>query len=266
MQSKMERLLPDQEALVLSYCEKWQEIAFSTEPIDRCKVIETIKLIYLLINRSEPIIHFAASPYAALEAVVKLIELPTCVHDTSQMWESLVNQITKHLGFPLYVDLGNEIILALKSQLQSQLGEELKAYVDARFTYLYESPLNSPHNPTGQMDIQIEKQLSQQFKSQFNLLKFLPDYFFHPYASILGELDFCASVLRLNIDKEKWEALQSLFRDCRWIYPFEKVCFICDRPIKLMLNKNYCLHAVGEPALQFADGYKLYSVDGITQI
>jgi hypothetical protein len=46
--------------------------------------------------------------------------------------------------------------------------------------------------------------------------------------------------------------------------PFEKVCFVCERPTKISLDTEYRLHAEGEPAIQFADGYSLYSYHGVT--
>jgi hypothetical protein len=39
---------------------------------------------------------------------------------------------------------------------------------------------------------------------------------------------------------------------------------VCDRPIKLCLNNENLLHAEGEPAIQFADNYSLYSYHGVT--
>jgi hypothetical protein len=39
---------------------------------------------------------------------------------------------------------------------------------------------------------------------------------------------------------------------------------ICDRPIKLSLDDENRLHAEGEPAIQFADGYTLYSYHGVS--
>jgi len=58
--------------------------------------------------------------------------------------------------------------------------------------------------------------------------------------------------------------LQSIMNNCERIVPLEKVCLICDRPTKLSFDSEYRLHAEGEPAILFADGYSLYSYHGIT--
>jgi hypothetical protein len=45
MTSKIERLTPEQEALLPEYRDKWRKIALSTEPIDRQQATEAIKAL-----------------------------------------------------------------------------------------------------------------------------------------------------------------------------------------------------------------------------
>jgi hypothetical protein len=44
-----------------------------------------------------------------------------------------------------------------------------------------------------------------------------------------SEIDFCFSVLQCRHHREKWELWQLLFESCGWIFPFKKICIICDR-------------------------------------
>jgi hypothetical protein len=53
-------------------------------------------------------------------------------------------------------------------------------------------------------------------------------------------------------------------KHCGWIFFFEKIAIVCDRPLKLCFDRENRLHAEAEPALQFADGYSLYSYHGVT--
>ncbi|MEM1394755.1 MAG: DUF6745 domain-containing protein [Cyanobacteria bacterium P01_H01_bin.150] len=48
-----------------------------------------------------------------------------------------------------------------------------------------------------------------------------------------------------------------------YLEAFEDVCIVCDRPSKFSLDSENRLHAEGEPAIQFADGYGLYFYHGI---
>lgn len=65
-----------------------------------------------------------------------------------------------------------------------------------------------------------------------------------------------------NLDE--WLVSQSIIKDCGWILPYENLCIICDRPLHLHLDNENRLHAEGKPAIQFADGYALYSYHGVT--
>nr|WP_199301281.1 hypothetical protein [Trichocoleus sp. FACHB-90] len=61
-----------------------------------------------------------------------------------------------------------------------------------------------------------------------------------------------------------WAVCQSIVNNCGWTFPFEKICFICDRPRILSLDNQQRLHAEGAPAIQFADGYSVYAYHGVT--
>ncbi len=50
-----------------------------------------------------------------------------------------------------------------------------------------------------------------------------------------------------------------------WLgYPFKEICIVCDRPLHLRFDNQNRLHAEGEPAIEFIDGYSLYSYHGVT--
>jgi hypothetical protein len=81
-----------------------------------------------------------------------------------------------------------------------------------------------------------------------------------PEWAILGCMfDFCISVLNVRHDKKKWKVLQDLMQYCSFLFLFEKVCILCDRPVKLSFNRENMLQAEREPALQFTDGYSVYA-------
>ena len=45
-QEKIEKLTPEQEALIPVYRDKWRKIAYSTEPIDKQKAAEAVRNAY----------------------------------------------------------------------------------------------------------------------------------------------------------------------------------------------------------------------------
>lgn len=77
-------------------------------------------------------------------------------------------------------------------------------------------------------------------------------------------LDFLNSVLNLSPFEKEQEVLQNLIEDCGWMIPYKRLCIVCDRPRILKFDSDDRLHAEGEPAVQFTDGFCLYAYHGVT--
>ncbi|MBW4542680.1 MAG: hypothetical protein KME43_26660 [Myxacorys chilensis ATA2-1-KO14] len=75
--------------------------------------------------------------------------------------------------------------------------------------------------------------------------------------------DFYISVLGCECHLEKWQASLDLLQSCGYVYPFEHICFICDRPTRISLDEEGRLHAEGEPAIMFTDGFSVHAYRGI---
>ncbi|WP_293123002.1 DUF6745 domain-containing protein [Microcoleus sp. bin38.metabat.b11b12b14.051] len=81
----------------------------------------------------------------------------------------------------------------------------------------------------------------------------------------LAELWVSAFSIPIAPEAQKlFECLKQIVAKCGWIFPLDDICIVCDRPSALRLDSEYRLHAEGEAALEFADGYKIYSYHGVT--
>ena len=67
----IDKLTPEQEALIPVYRGKWRAIACKTGPIDRKKAAESVKAAYAALGEQEPEIVYSDSPFAALELIVQ---------------------------------------------------------------------------------------------------------------------------------------------------------------------------------------------------
>ncbi len=84
-----------------------------------------------------------------------------------------------------------------------------------------------------------------------------------------GWYDFCFSELKHNRSQE-WKIYQDILENCGRIYAYEEACLICDRvatpqeyrPTLLCFDNQNRLHAEGEPAIEYADGFKVYAHHG----
>lgn len=75
--------------------------------------------------------------------------------------------------------------------------------------------------------------------------------------------DFCISVLNRAYNPTKWQILQDIVMNCGWIFEYVNICVVCDRPTKLLFDNQNRLHAEAEPAIEYADGFKVYAHHGV---
>ncbi|GET38460.1 hypothetical protein MiSe_32180 [Microseira wollei NIES-4236] len=94
--NKIENLIPEQEALIPVYREKWRQIALSSKPIDREKAAEAIKSAYIAIGYKQPRILFFDSPSAAIETIVHNSDLKR------ERGNKLGSQLRRHLDIQLW--------------------------------------------------------------------------------------------------------------------------------------------------------------------
>ncbi|TYQ31140.1 SMI1/KNR4 family protein [Pseudanabaena sp. UWO310] len=74
--------------------------------------------------------------------------------------------------------------------------------------------------------------------------------------------DFSISVLGCDCDLEWWQSSVDIMQNCGYVYPFENICYVCDRPSKILFDENGLAHALGEPAIEYRDGFKIFVCHG----
>lgn len=231
-QRKIEKLTPEQEALIPVYREKWRKIALSTESIDQEKAAEAVKQAYALIGLSEPEVIFCYSPFSALR------------------YFQQSHRFSLWICEKMRAELTTKLCSALRNKLQNQCGEvwmQIESYLESR------------------QFITVSRQLENHLKSNFDIslitLVCIQSEVCNFHAS---KFDFCISALNCTYPQKEWEIFKLLTKNCGWILSSEKACIVCDRPRILSFDNQNRLHAEGAPAIQFADGYSLYAYHGVT--
>ncbi|MBD2006834.1 MULTISPECIES: DUF6745 domain-containing protein [Cyanophyceae] len=229
-QKKIEKLTPEQEALIPLYRDKWRNIAYSTEPIDREKAAEAVKEAYNLIALSEPKIIFCDSPYSA-----------------DNQW---LSKESREFTDDSYGRVSQELEYKLWDKLMGQLWEKMRSYFETEELHTH------LHN-------QVSSKIGMELGFELSIFGYCLDI--EEWSSSGVFIEFCVFVLNLNCTEnlKEWIVFQSIVKNCGWIYPYEKIAIICDRPRVLSLDNQQRLHAEGSPAIQFADGYSLYAYHGV---
>lgn len=238
MTEKITQLTPEQEALIPVYKEKWKAIALSTERINRQKAAEALRDGYAEMNHKKLSIAvedldivFCDSPYAAWSQ--------TRGQERNNWWIVVCSKLSRQLE----TQLGRQIERKLWRKLNRKLNKQL-------------------HQPNGRLGWQLREQLAEQFREKNQPVNSLA--LVHWFFGEACWFDFCITVLGCEHEPRKWETFQSLVENCGWIFLFNNTYFACDRPIKISFDNENQLHAEGEGAIQFVDGYSLYSYHGVT--
>lgn len=240
----------EQEALIPVFTEKWLQIAFSEDKIDRDRAKNTINAAYAFMGYSEPEILF----FENIESIARNIQL---------ILEKKIPNLNKPAREPVLKRIGNKLGKPLSRSfwnLYRQLYRQLCIEISTEYFHLLQTSLG--------LDLDIRKYFdqvygytkyhcSERIKQNLNFynyeLKFissdklknkLQDKFFDSifsnsfYTAHCLFIDYCHEVLDRNCNFVLWDILKPLCADCGlMMIPFQSICLVCDR-YKLPIKKQ----------------------------
>ena len=234
----IDKLTKNQESLLYVYRDKWLKIGLSTKRINRSDAIKRWHKFdkEILGNTQDVPVIFMDSPLSTWIATLYLFNL-------------------------LYGKI--ESILQVESQVRSQVGSQVRSQVRSQVGSQVESQVRSQVG--SQVESQVWSQVGSQVRSQ---VESQVESFIYPYlnnlcwAGYYGFYDFMNKELGIVFNKQKeWNLLMTL-KDLSWIYPFKDFCVISEKPHKINI-KNGLLHCENGMSIEYADGFGVYSLNGV---
>jgi internalin A len=227
-----------------------KRLTLSTRPIDGQKATEAIKVAYATIGLEEPSVIICSSPrdaYLQIFNRLKRDHSQNCSDEYSnrlgknldRKWMSPVGEFASPAVWEHELDRMT-IEPEADSTLRSLMYEWAKSYARSEQT-------NGNVFPGLWLHLAFPEPPTTLFKEI---------YLTESYISSLG----------VNLSQKAQEILRCqklLFEHCGFIFPFEKFCAVCDRPRHLRFDSQNRLHAEGEPAIEFADGWNFYYYHGV---
>jgi hypothetical protein len=191
----------EQFALIQKYRSRWQQGAFSLDPIDRSLVTETLNTAYLLAESDRPTLFFFESPRQAIE----------------------------ELGFPI-----NRTPIALVNIAGPIIQQVRAQFLPILWTRLWRR-LGRVH--ANAMGLMVANSVQEMLPKQFGLTRDDPILrTIETQGSAISDmalLDFCIEVLGCtHTEPERWQSVQGLIQNCFWHMAFEDICIVFERPLR----------------------------------
>ena len=230
-----------------------KRLTLSTRPIDGQKATEAVKVAYATISLEEPEVIICRSPRDAYLKIFNLLKhdyLQNCSNEghwnrlwKKLDWKTIFQSIVRQFASPAVWKYELSCMT-----IEPEADSTLSSLINEVFDELERSErMNGNVFPAHLLYLKYPE-------TPTTLCKEI--YLTQLYISSLG----------VNISQKAQEILRCqklLFEHCGWIFPFEKICFVCDRPRHLRFDSQNLLHAEGEPAIDFADGWKIYYYHGV---
>ena len=220
---------------------------------------------------------------------------------STQMSPQVYSQIASQISSQLYIKIDRQISSQLTSQLNSQLASKISNNIYDQTHGKIRDKLNNhiSINLNSHLSSQIYRKICRKLYRQIEkqLYKQMENYTYgqlqskinkHIYSNIdrptkineiqesiklnwylgthwlssCGWYDFCRSI-GVNFDKDKYDLFINFSSEVNFIIPYEGVCFISEKPTAIHW-KDDKLHKDGGLAVEYSDGYGIYSLNGVT--
>ena len=265
---KITKLTPEQEAELPAFRQRYLDIACGGGRIDRPALQAAIADAYAVIGKPAPALFIFDSPASCMLAL-KIFKMP----EKAQLWAQLGDQLGDQLGGQLWAQLG--------AQLRGQLGDHLGAQLWAQLRDQLWAQLGDQLGDQlwdqlwdqlgGQLRGQLRDQLGAQLRAQ--LWDQLGDQNIFDGNCLWGSQGlfwvawgrFAASIGVILQPKTAThlDIMELISTQCEWWWPYENFVIASERPTTVRFDDQRRLHRENGPAIEYADGYAVWSWHGV---
>ncbi len=247
----IEALTPAQDARLLEVKKFWFNVGSATST-DEPRAEAAIRRMYSFIGKDAPTVIWFDSP---MTWALGFSALKNSLHP-SELGDELNDSLETSLHDSLETSLGTSIRRTLLGSLRFSLGSSLGASLGSSILGAVTNSLRSS------LEISLELELETTFGDSLW-------YMSHMDAYTYGYYDFCAEIgVQYDANAhDKLEACKEYVKaGAGWMIPFDDTVLISRAPIAIRWNTALepVIHADGEPAVQYADGWSVWALGGVT--
>jgi len=290
------KLTSEQEKQLQVYRDKWVTIGLSTNRIDRKVASENFMIFNKIVLGKEkrPIIIFMNSPLTAWIATLLLYDW-FYIKNNTQVESQVESQVRSQVGSQVWSQVESQVESQVRSQVRSQVESQVRSRVRSRVRSQVRSQVGSQvwsqvgsqvesqvrsrvwSQVESQVRSQVESQVGSQVESQVrsrvwsqveSQVRSQNKNFVYPYlcgnfdSSYFSFYNFCNEVLKIKFDNQKkWNSYLKT-SDVNLIYPFDDFWVVSEKPTNIKIV-NSVLHNEKGAAIFYADGFSIYSLNGV---
>jgi len=273
----IEKLTQEQIKQLPIFRDKWQKIGLCTEPANRKKAEEGIKIAYQMANLSPPKkIVWCTSPLAnglARAIVLKRFEGDS-VQDSvrASVWNSVYHSVN--------ISVRDSVPLSVQGSVVHSVWDSVPAYVKASvMVSVRDSVPDSVWNSVWH-SVMVSVRDSVPDSVQGSVWDSVPAYvklsvmvsvrdsvpacgYGQHDADLLGFLEYFNLICNLTEQTKKLEGLWLIAKNAGWFLPHEKICWVSERHNICKLNNRGVIHNDGGPAIQYPDKFSIWALNGV---
>ena len=263
---KIEKLSVEQEARLPEFRKEWLTTGLNTDPCDRQATEKAIKGIYEWCGQKAPEKFIWMDSPLGCQIFLNLFKncSKTKIEETD-MWANLGDNLAANLGDKLWAHLWDNLAVNLAAHLEDNLavnlGDNLAVNLQA----------NLGANLGAKLWANLGAKLGDKLKNNIKKLDLeyfnIKSWFFGGslFSYWVAWITFAKEIGLKYPDKQQkgLNLMATLCKSSFWWYPFKGFCVCSEKP-KFIFRENGRFHNVTGAAIEFRDGYKLWSIDGMT--
>ena len=260
---KLEKLTKQQTEKLSEYRDKWLAIGLDIKRANRSVAEIAMKEAYKIAGLAEPkIFIWVDSPIGGLMAAKLVKEIAKkyktySAEGARQVWAQVRDQVGDQVWAQVRDQVWDQVRDQVGDQVWDQVGDQVRDQVGDQVWDQVRAQVGD------QVWAQVRDQVRDQvvktsLRNEWNDLNF---WGLHD-ANWLGFYDYFLKACGLECCK-KLQPLMTLAQEVGWTWLYTDVVIFSEKPIEVHRNSQNRLHKDGSAALSYADGYSLYSLNGI---
>ncbi|MEE8434284.1 MAG: hypothetical protein V3S64_05800 [bacterium] len=235
-------LTPEQEILLTRFRDEWVNVELCTDAADRPRAEAAIAQLYRELGKDDPCFVWCDSPLSAYRAL-----------DDEGRGARVVNAY-----WPKESDSEAHIFATLHGEIRARVEKKLDNDIERRLEdWLF-------NNLGGSVAEDIQRGLWSSLGREGPNLN-STDLWGQQDASWICHYLFLEAIgLQFEAKARRLLGLwEEVARSCMWWWGFENLCFVCERPERMLWSENTGFHCADGPAIRFRDGWGVYVWKGL---